>query len=394
MSDKRPLLWHSNAPIAPTGYGQQTALFAPLLNEHYQVILSANYGLESAPIVWKDIPVLPGLGADHGNATIPGHITAGFEKPRDGLLVTLYDAQVFDPAIIKRLNAVCWTPVDHCPAPPRLIAFFRESQAIPMAMSEFGMEELAEFDPLYVPHGVDVDTYKPTSNVREQMGLDDDAFIIGMVAANKGRPSRKCFQQAFEAFRFFRERHENAYLYVHSTLSAEYAGGEDLATLAASLQIPSEAFKFPNQYSMMFQPAPAKTMAQLYSSFDVLLNASMGEGFGIPILEAQACGVPAVVTDFSAMSEVCGAGWKVAGRPYWTGQASWMAVPDVGEIVGALEECYGLTDEKRRALSKKARSHALNYAAPKVFEENMLPALQEVEERIGMRKPTAVKVAA
>ena len=29
------VIFHSNAPWAPTGYGQQTALFAPKLAEHY-----------------------------------------------------------------------------------------------------------------------------------------------------------------------------------------------------------------------------------------------------------------------------------------------------------------------------------------------------------------------
>jgi glycosyltransferase involved in cell wall biosynthesis len=49
-------------------------------------------------------------------------------------------------------------------------------------------------------------------------------------------------------------------------------------------------------------------MAKIYSAMDVLLNPAMGEGFGITVLEAQACGTPAIVTDFSAMTEVCGGG--------------------------------------------------------------------------------------
>jgi glycosyltransferase involved in cell wall biosynthesis len=73
---------------------------------------------------------------------------------------------------------------------------------------------------------------------------------------------------------------------------------------------------------------------------DVLLNPAMGEGFGITVLEAQACGVPAIVTDFTAMREVCGAGWHVKHQPYWTGLGSWQAIPDVDDIVSALEECY------------------------------------------------------
>lgn len=387
------ILWHSNAPWAPTGYGAQTALMTPKLAEHHEVYISVNYGLDAAPIVWKGIPVLPGLGSDHGNATIPGHVASVFGGPRDGLLVTLYDTPVFDPDLFSKMNVACWTPVDHNPLPPRVVGFFRHSQAIPIAMSHYGEEQLAEFDPLYVPHGVDTAIYKPTtSDVREQMNVPEDAFLVGMVAANKGRPSRKCFQQAFEAFRHLLQKHDDVFLYLHTTLAPEYAQGEDLLALLGSLEIPEDRVRFPNQYSMIQAPVPGKRMADIYSSFDVLLNASMGEGFGVPILEAQACGTPAIVTDFSAMPEVCGAGWKVKGRPFWTGQASWMAIPDVAEIVEALDECHELTGPKRHYLAKKAREHAETYDADKVFTEHMLPAIAEIEERIGNLAP--LKVAA
>ena len=124
-------------------------------------------------------------------------------------------------------------------------------------------------------------------------------------------------------------------------------------------------------------------MARLYSSFDVLLNPSQGEGFGIPIIEAQACGVPAIVTDHSAMREVCGAGWHVPGHPYWTGQKSWQAIPDVAAIVGALEERYAMGDEEREAQAAWARGHALNYSREVVLRDHFLPALDELAERFG-----------
>jgi len=387
------VLWHSNGPHAPTGYGRQTAMFAQMLAQDHEVWISANYGLEAAPLVWNGIPVLPGLGQTHGNEALPGHVNAMFNGRDDGLVWTLYDTPVFDPDVFQRFNAACWTPIDHCPPPPPVISFFRASQAIPVAMSRYGQGELGEFDPLYVPHGVDVDVFKPTaSDVRQQMDLPDDAFLIGMVAANKGRPSRKCFQQAFEAFRIFRRTHEDAHLYLHTTLSASYSAGEDLPTLLASLEIPDDAVKYPNQYSMMFAPLDEAKMAQIYSACNVLLNCSMGEGFGVPIIEAAACGTPAIVTDFSAMPEVAGPGWRVSGRPHWTGQCSWMSVPDVGEMVGALEEAHDQSEERRSSLSRECRAHALGYSARSVYDEHMVPALDEIQERIGMRQP--VRVAA
>ena len=100
-------------------------------------------------------------------------------------------------------------------------------------------------------------------------------------------------------------------------------------------------------------------MAATYATLDVLLNASMGEGFGLTVLEAQACGVPAIVTDFTAMSEVCGAGWKVGYERHWTDQSSWQARPHVEEIVESLEACYAQSAAERAALSARgARARA------------------------------------
>src|SRR5215207_7797268 len=132
MTAKPKLIWHSNAPFAPTGYGQQTALFAPPLAEHYDLFLSANYGLEAAPIAWRGIPLLPGMGQTAGNETLPAHVSAVFDDPREGIVFTLYDTPPFDPKLFAHWNTVCWAPVDHNPVPPAVVAFFRESGAIPV----------------------------------------------------------------------------------------------------------------------------------------------------------------------------------------------------------------------------------------------------------------------
>ena len=114
-----------------------------------------------------------------------------------------------------------------------------------------------------------------------------------------------------------------------------------------------------DQGRYLFHPFTPEEMAAIYSSLDVLMNASMGEGFGLTVLEAQACGVPAIVTDFTAMSEVCGAGWKVGYERHWTDQASWQARPHVEEIVESLEECYALDRAvAARALRPRPRARA------------------------------------
>ena len=149
---KPKLLWHSNAPWTPTGYSQQTALFTPLLAEHYDVAISAFYGLEGAPLRWGKLPVFPGLGGDFGNDSLPQHAARFFGgDPKAGLVVTLCDVWPLDPKMAAGLNMVCWCPVDHEPAPPQVHDFFVDSGAVPVAMSRFGERRLGLLDPLYVP---------------------------------------------------------------------------------------------------------------------------------------------------------------------------------------------------------------------------------------------------
>jgi glycosyltransferase involved in cell wall biosynthesis len=387
------VLIHSNSPWAPTGYGSQVRLIAPALAEHHEVAISSFYGLEGARLNWDGITVYPGLGGEFGNGYLVDHAREHFDgDPRGGIVFTLLDVWVMDPNTIGQLNVASWVPVDHDPVPPAVHRYFQESSAAPVAMSRFGQEQLADFDALYVPHAVDTATFHPQSQrqVRDAVGIDRDSFIVGIVAANKGRPSRKCFSEALQAFAVFRRRHEEAKLYLHTVMDPNHAQGEPLAELMVSLELPEDSVLVADQYRQMFNPQPPRNMAAIYSTFDVLLNATAGEGFGIPIMEAQACGVPTIVTDFSAMKEV-GANWKVGCRPQWTAQKSWQAAPLVEDIVGALEECHAQTDEQKQESAAKARKHAMAYDIAQVTEAHLLPALRECAERFEARKPEVLE---
>ena len=398
MSDKPNLLWHSNAPWSPTGYGQQTALFATRLKSEFNLGISAFYGLEANVLPWNKIPVFPGLANKHGNETIIEHANAHFGKDvRNGIVATLMDVWVLDPAIWERLNTCCWVPVDHSPAPDPVVGFFQASGAVPIAMAKFGQEMLTDagLDPLYVPHAIDTSVYKPMDKAkcREAIGIDTDAFVVGMVAANKGNPSRKCFHEAFQAFKALHEKHPEARLYVHSEIQGRFAG-VNLPGLMRDIGLDHNAVLFPDQYRVVHYPYPPETMAQVFNCFDVLLSPSAGEGFGIPVLEAQSCGVPVIVSDFSAQPELCGSGWLVTGRKVYTPMRSWQFLPDVDDIVDALKQAYGMTEAARAHMGSKAREFATPYDVNTVYEKHMLPALAEVERRFDARKPQTLKAAA
>lgn len=368
------------------GYGSQTSLFVPRIAERYEIAVSSNYGLEGAPITWNGIPVLPGLGQDWGNNTILEHAGRRWGDPRGGVVLTLADVWPLEPEMAKQVNMACWCPVDHDPVPPKVEEFLRLSDAIPIAMSRFGEEQLKHLNPCYVPHGLDAKVLKPMDKEEARRGLfPKGAYVVGMVAANKGHPSRKAFSQSLSAFARFMAKHENVYLYLHTSLGPHSHGGESLYALLSRLEIPRERIRAADQYSLLFSPYTGADMRSIYSALDVLMNPSFGEGFGVPIIEAQSCGVPVITTNITAMPELTGAGWIVGGHPYWSMLNSWQLQPNVDEIYDALEEGYALTDTQRDALGKKARKHALKYDVERVMRDHWWPTLKEIERRIEAR---------
>jgi glycosyltransferase involved in cell wall biosynthesis len=394
LAEKPRLIWHSNSPFCSTGYGQQTALVLPRLAGHYKLVCSAFYGVEGNAIAWNDITVLPGIGGTYGNETIAQHAHMFFKgDPRGGLIVTLMDCWVLEPAIWERFNVASWVPVDHEPCPDPVHRFFRQTGAVPICMSRFGQEQMQDLDPLYCPHAVETDILKPypKDEAREEVGLPKDEFIVGMVAANKGNPSRKCFAEAFEAFAAFHKKHPDSRLYLHTEISGRFQG-VNLEALLHATGVPIDKVSFADQYRQVFMPVKPETLAKLYSSMDVLLAPSAGEGFGIPVIEAQSCGVPVIVSDFSAQPELVGSGWMVEGVKTYTAIGSYQFKPSVPDIAHALDEAY--LHASTEGIAKRAREKALEYDIETVMTDHMLPSLEAAQERYEARKPTKLRVAA
>jgi glycosyltransferase involved in cell wall biosynthesis len=97
------------------------------------------------------------------------------------------------------------------------------------------------------------------------------------------------------AFALFAKTRPDALLYLHT--EARPLGGIDLVALTQAAGIDSKQVIFADQYGHRMG-VPDDIMAQIYSRTDVLLSASAGEGFGLPVLEAQACGTRVIVSNF------------------------------------------------------------------------------------------------
>jgi len=388
------ILWLSNPPWVGSGYGEQTGLFVERLGAlGHQMACAANFGLHSVKLDWNGLTVYP---ADHdwGNKNLP--VFAAHHKA--DLVIALCDAWVLKPDTWPDgLPVAVWAPVDHNPIPPPVAQVLAHPQVRPVAMSRFGETQMAKFglDPVYVPHGVDTRMFHPQPEIRDEvraeLGIPQDAYVVGMVAANKGAPisHRKSFPQAFLAFARFAEQNPDAFLYVHTDAKPGPGGGIDLDTLVAATGCRRDRVMFTPEHQWQLA-MPNEYVAVLYQAFDVLLSPSMGEGFGIPILEAQACGIPVIASDHSAMTELVEeTGWLVEGDPWWDGsQSSWFIAPFVKSIVEQLEVSYAVRNEP--AVRQRCVELAQRYDAERVTAEHWLPALEKLQRPKQVAPPNGV----
>ncbi len=375
------ILWHSNAPWTATGYGVQTRIFAPRIRDlGHDVAISAFYGLEGSTITWNGMKVYPKAFHPYGMDMIGRHA----EDHKADIVITLIDGWVMKHDRITSTGArwVPWFPVDHEGVPHVVRESVKHAwQPVVYAKHAEQAARDAGMDPRYVPHGVDTNVYQPMdqSVARKKLRLPEDAFIVGIVAANKGVPSRKALPTQFEAFARLRERHDDAILYLHTHIGPEMEG-LDIPGVLEATGVPEDSVRLVDQYRNLLGYDDA-VMAGLYSAMDVLSSPTMGEGFGVPIIEAQACGTPVIVGGWTAMPELVGAGWTVtASERVLTPMLDYQHLATVEGVLEAYEAAYEARGDKR--LAEDARAFAMRYDADEVTEHYWKPLLDELSERL------------
>lgn len=329
------ILYHSAAPWANTGYGRCTREIATRLqNEGFDVAIQCLSSIRKGPILWNgeiknedgewETPI-------HPDSPIPvysssttfglGDVVEHYNDFGADLYHTHFDTWM-GPA---RDNIPEWgipytsyVIVDHYPAPDAVVQQVSNSERT-IAMSKYAQRALQEkgIRPLQIPHGVHTDKYYPMENesdggpsriqVQDDHGntreIDlGDTFLFGMVAANHG--DRKHIPGHLEAFKMFLEQVDSdALLYCHTEQNSPQ--GHNLEKVRRDIGIPKQNLIWPSPDD--YHNIGDDVLNAWYNAFDVMLNCSYGESWGLTITEAQAAGTPCIVTNFSSMPEQLGA---------------------------------------------------------------------------------------
>lgn len=320
------------------------------------IAIFAWFGLQGGKTEWQGFPVYPGGMQAYGVDMI-GYYAKDWQAD---VVITLIDIWTQKGVAEKVAPAAWWPwfPVDGEPLAMLVRQVLDESKtARPLVYSKWGLEIMQDsgYGAEYVPHGVEPSTYyilpeKDVLAFRQQIFPDCD-HLTTMVAANKGAEMRKAFDVQLRAWALFAQDKPNARLYVHTEPSGKF-GGPDLRAMADMFGIADKVwFSDSQQYWLGY---PEEYLCLMYNASDVYLGASKSEGFGIPLLEAQACGCPVIASDFSSMSELVYWGELVKPRDLvYAFTGTFWSWPDVDGIEHALQELYDRQEGARWPLEDR-----------------------------------------
>jgi glycosyltransferase involved in cell wall biosynthesis len=146
---------------------------------------------------------------------------------------------------------------------------------------------------IVIPNGIDPELFRPNPNaratIRRNLGIPDDAPIIGMVGRFDPQKDHYNFIQA--AQRLYRSQPDARFLLCGEEVTWENA---ELVKWIEDAGIRERCFLLGKR----------DDIPDLTTAFDIATLSSMGEGFPNVVIEAMACGVPCVVTDVGESARI------------------------------------------------------------------------------------------
>jgi glycosyltransferase involved in cell wall biosynthesis len=148
-----------------------------------------------------------------------------------------------------------------------------------------------------VPLGVDTDAFRPSDRNKAALFVKREFGLAGpMLLHVGGSHPRKNLVRLVRAFGMAREKGG----ITHKLVLAGVGASElpELQQDVARFGLRNSVFQTP--------PVDHEALLMLYNAADGLIYPSLFEGFGLPPLEAMACGTPVVASSNSSLPEVIG----------------------------------------------------------------------------------------
>jgi len=197
--------------------------------------------------------------------------------------------------------------IESCPINEEFFQSFHYMDEI-MVPSLFGQRVIHDSVGLsshYVPYGIDhsvfyrIDEFE-IDDAKKRRDLEGKIRFIN-VSKNQNRKNIPAF---LEAIKLANEKDNRIVGYIHTNVDKKVQSQVNILNIIKRLGI-ENIMSIPNHKISLDIGCSDDKLRTEYCCSDALVLSSVAEGFGLPILEAQSCGIPAIVTDCSSMSELC-----------------------------------------------------------------------------------------
>lgn len=293
-----------------------------------------------------------------------------------------------------------WMPtIDGEPQKAEWLDSYKRADAI-LTYSHYGKSVLEREAPGLidvkgiVSPGVNHEIYKPVEDKkkhRKKFGIDKDINIIMAVMRNQ---RRKLYPDLIEAFKEFLDKCEHlglhdmankTYLYLHTSypdvgfdISRHIMNNGVGHRVLMTYSCPKCKAYYPSYFQTELAPCRScgsysshmpntnyglsrQQLADIYNLADLYVQYSICEGYGMPIAEAKACGIPAIGVDYSAISEQVNvegcspiAVEKFFYEPVIETEQK-RALPNNSDFVAKAIEFLGASDEEKANWAKAVR---------------------------------------
>lgn len=245
--------------------------------------------------------------------------------------------------------------------------------------------------------GVDLELFRPPENKKEhkaRLGIDPNSFIIGTVMRNQ---KRKLYYDLIEAFSIWlyksktkghTEIARKTFLYLHTSypdvgydigkaIRQFKVGNKVIMTyLCGNCQTAYPSFfngevmicrkcnKLAAHPPNANHSCPRNVLADIMKTFDLYVQYSISEGFGMPCVDAISCGVPVAAVDYSAMQDhlECPTSIPIrVERFFWEAiieTEQRRALPDNADFVNKLDKFVKQNESIREQNCDKTRQYA------------------------------------
>ena len=297
MNEK--IIWYSNSPWSNSAYGRLTREIVWRLKDNYRFAILNNFGFAGGLLNIDDVQLYPHTeGLDESMfADVYDHFNAD-------LMIICYDLwglkHLPNVAASNNLMVAGYIPVDHYDG---IYLYEKQLRSLVYAITycDYGKNVLDKegIKCSRIYPGIS-DIYKVHEKRKHVLGFSDDDFVITMVQMN--RNGRKNIPRQLEGIAHFIHDNPdiNAKLYLH--MLTQVIDGDDIHTILKLLDIENNT-RVINEFTYKIGLSDEE-MVKMYNASDVTVYASSSEGFGYPIIESLACGVPCICANNTSMPEI------------------------------------------------------------------------------------------